>query len=423
MPAASVELSLERSVHGGMCLARLPGGRIALVTGGLPGEVVRAELSEHKGVVFGAVTEVEQPSAGRVPSPAHPGLDLGHAAYPLQLEIKREVVRDAAARALRRAVAVPEVLASERVWGYRSAVQPALSDTGLGYRRPNSHEVVALDEDPVATAGVRQAWDAFVALHAARPGGAGAAPFAGVREVVIRANGAGESLVTLVATSSAKSLLPAGRALVEAGITGVAHAGFDPRGRFRSGFERLAGKRSIRQRYGGFELTLAHGSFAQPNVLAAARLFADLADLAGDGLHAVDLFAGGGPIAMHLARRFERVTAFELDRSSITHGAADALRHGLDNVAFVRGDAKRQPLPADADLVVVDPPRAGLAKEVRSALHGSPARRLIYVSCEVSTWARDVADLEERGFGLVSVQPFDFYPHTHHVELLSLLER
>lgn len=394
-----------------------------LVAGGLPGEKVSAELSEQKGVVFGSVVEVLEPSAGRVPSPVHPGLDLGHANYATQLEIKREVVRDAANRALRRDVPLPHVVPSERVWGYRSVAQPAVVGAGLGYRKPRSREVMPLVEDPVATPAVRRAWDAFARLHSAGAVRPDAPRFAGVKEVVIRANDAGEALLTLIATTAPQSLMAAARSLVGEGVTGVAHAAYDSRGRFRSGFERLAGRRSIRQRYGDLELTLAHGSFAQPNVLAAARLFADLADLAGEGRHAVDLYAGGGPIAMSLAKRFGRVTAFELDRSAIAHGVADARRLGFANVVFVRGDAKRQQLPPDADLLVVDPPRAGLAKEVRAALAGSAAGRLIYVSCEVSTWARDVADLESRGLRLVSVQPYDFYPHTHHVELLSLLER
>jgi tRNA/tmRNA/rRNA uracil-C5-methylase (TrmA/RlmC/RlmD family) len=91
-------------------------------------------------------------------------------------------------------------------------------------------------------------------------------------------------------------------------------------------------------------------------------------------------------------------------------------------------------VPAGVDLVVVDPPRAGLAAELRDtlatalaspgpggiAVGGGPAR-LLYVSCDVATWARDVADLEARGLELLRFEPFDFYPHTHHIEVLSLL--
>lgn len=405
-------------MHGGLTLGRLEGGRVILVTGALPGELVEVRVEARKGVLFGEVVRVVEPSAQRVVAPDHPGLDLAHADHRLQLDIKREVVVDAAARALRREVPVPAVVPSPALWGYRSVVQPAVHSRRLGYRLPQSREVVALAEDPVATSAVRTVWATIARRIEEAP-----RAYQGVREVVIRANEVGEALVTLVASVPARGLLSEAHALVAAGVAGVAHAAHDERGRFRSGFERLAGARSIAVRYGEVELTVAHGSFAQPNIQAASALFRALATVAGSGAHAVDLYAGGGPIAMHLAPRFARVTAFELDRSAMTHGRADAQRQGFDNLAFVRGDAKRQALPGDADLIVVDPPRSGLAKEVRSAIAASSAARLIYVSCEVSTWARDVADLEARGFSLGSVAPHDFYPHTHHIELLSSLSR
>jgi tRNA/tmRNA/rRNA uracil-C5-methylase (TrmA/RlmC/RlmD family) len=92
-------------------------------------------------------------------------------------------------------------------------------------------------------------------------------------------------------------------------------------------------------------------------------------------------------------------------------------------VQFLRADARRAPLPGDAELVAVDPPRAGLSAELRSAIVDSPVPRLLYVSCDPATWARDAAAFEQSGLRLVRFEPFDFYPHTHHVEVLSLFER
>jgi len=159
-------------------------------------------------------------------------------------------------------------------------------------------------------------------------------------------------------------------------------------------------------------------------------LYRELAEWAGTGAHAVELFAGGGAIALHLAPRFEAVTALEVDRSAVDRGRRDAERLGVRTVTFTRADARDVAIPADADLIVVDPPRAGLAASLRdelaSALRtpgrgGSASKRLIYVSCDVASWARDVADLEAKGLELIRFEPFDFYPHTHHIEVLSLL--
>lgn len=430
------ELVIERMVHGGHGLARLPDGRVALVAGVIPGERVAAELTQRKGVLFGELKHVVEPSLDRLPTPRHPGLDYGHIRYDRQLELKREVVDDALGRALRRTVESPPVRAAPTRLAYRAAVQPAVAGEGLGYRRPGSSEVVLLDDDPTALPSVNAAWRALIE--------AGAPRRQGLREVAIRGTDdardeagddsgppqAAEALVALIGTGSAAQYLDLAHRLVGAGVAGVAFAPYDPRGRFRGGAERLTGRRWLLQTYGDLRLTIGATSFAQPNPSAAAELYRELADWAGTGAHAVELYAGGGAIALHLAPRFETVTALEVDRSAVDRGRRDAERLGVRNVTFTRADARDVDLPADADLIVVDPPRAGLAAPLRDELatvllvppHGrSAGKRLIYVSCDVATWARDVADLEARGLELLRFEPFDFYPHTHHIEVLSLL--
>lgn len=418
----TTELSVERMVHGGNGLARMDDGRIALVTGAIPGERVVVELSSRKGVLLGTVTAVRTPSSDRVVTPVHPGLDYGHIGYVRQLELKREVVRDAVTRALKRELAVPPVRASPRQLGYRNAVQPAVGGNGLGYRRPGSDEVVILESDPTAYASVNAAWLSLLQVDAAR--------HYGLREVAIRGNDDGEALVALIGTGQAQRSLDLGHQLVGAGVAGVAFAPFDPRGRFRGGSERLAGARWLTQRYGDLDLTIGATSFAQPNPGAAGVLYRELVSWAEQGSHAFELFAGGGAIAMHLAKNFQEVTALEVDRSAVDRGRRDAARLGIANVTFTRADARAVSVPTGVDLIVVDPPRAGLAAELRDtvaraltgAVTGSAARsRLLYVSCDVASWARDVADLESRGLELLRFEPFDFYPHTHHIEILSLL--
>src|SRR5690606_16786221 len=178
---------------------------------------------------------------------AHPGLDLGFVSYPRQLELKREVVADSLARALGEARPVPPVTAAPSPWHYRSAVQPATVSAGLGYRRPGSDDVVVLGEDPTAMDAVNAAWRKAVELRAHMAVGA--------RELAIRANDAGEALLAIVTSTPARKLLPLAHALVVAGIHGVVSAPYDPRGRFRRGAERLAGRRTVLQRSGGLGLT------------------------------------------------------------------------------------------------------------------------------------------------------------------------
>lgn len=403
-------------VHGGVGLARLQGGRIVLVKGAIPGEAVRVDVSESGGVLRGELQEVVEPSPDRLPPPLHPGLDYGHVRYPRQLDLKHEVVLDALGRALRKEPPrVAPVVASPRIWRYRSVVQPAVTTSKrLGYRLPGSQTVVAMNDDPVANETISQVW---------RMLSDGAIP-KGVREIAIRANDRGESLIALIASSPQRSLLPFSHGLVEAeSVSGVSYAKFDSRGRFRGGSERLAGDRQIRQRYGRLELSVTVSSFAQPNPEAADGLYTRIGSLVEGGRGMLELFAGSGAIALQLADRFESVDAVEIDRASVARGRADAERMGIANVRFHAGDVRDFEIDAHVDLLVVDPPRSGLSKEVRANLTASAGGRLLYVSCDPATWARDVAHFVSEGWSLDLAEPFDFYPHTHHVELLSLLSR
>lgn len=432
------ELSIERQVHGGRGLARLPDGRVALVRGGIPGERVVAALEARKGVLLGEVIDVLESSPDRVAAPRHPGLDMAHVAYSRQLELKRQVVEDALSRATGERCSSPAVTRAPAQWGYRNAVQPAVGHgLGLGYRLPGTDQLVALDDDPSASGTVNVVWSTLLELgvgasregrEAARDlsGGPAAGPMhrglPRLAEVAIRANDEGEAVVALIGNGPSASALDFAHRLVERGVTGVSWAPFDPRGRFRGGSEKLTGKRIVLQRFGALELSVTATTFSQPNPAAAAELYAELKRWAGTGSAAVDLFAGGGPIAMNLAGSFQGVTAIEVDKGAVERGKRDAERMALRNVEFVRTDARRVSLEPGPELFVVDPPRAGLAAELRAQLAAAVTRRLIYVSCDVATWARDVADLQQRGLRLSRFTPYDFFPQTHHVEVLSLLE-
>src|SRR5690606_28961852 len=328
----TVELTVERVVHGGNGLARLEDGRIALISGAIPGERVAVQLASRKGVMLGTVTEVLAASPDRRATPLHPGLDYGHIDYARQLQLKREVIADAGARALKRSLDVPPVRASPQQLAYRNAVQPAVGGNGLGYRRPASDEVVILAADPTANAAVNAAWAALLAVEAPR--------HYGLREVAIRGNDEGQALVALIGTGQPQRSLDLGHRLVGAGVAGVAFSPYDPRGRFRGGSERLAGARWLTQRYGAVDLTIGATSFAQPNPAAAGLLYRELVSWAGEGATAVELFAGGGAIALHLAANYRQVTALEVDRGAVDRGRRDAERLGIGNVTFTRADAR-----------------------------------------------------------------------------------
>ena len=410
------KLTLEKPVNKGFTLGRLPSGRVALIRGALPQEKVIVELTERSGVLQGIVVEVVTAHEDRIEAPMHPGLDYGFINYERQLKLKQEVVLDTLKHSLKRKVIVPQLKPAPSTWHYRHTVQAATVQGGLGYRKLQSHEVVKLSGDPTAHESINHFWQECSKLSQK-----------GIHEVVFRCNDDGNVLICLLARASAKNYLNLAHNILKAGVMGVSYSHFSSRRHFLHKPQRLAGIRNIKQHFGKFLVTINSLSFSQPNPKAASSLFKELSnwvknfDLGGE--FALDLYAGSGIIAFHLCEHFAQVTALEVDASSIARGQKDAKDLELDNLRFVRADAKKVGTLPKAELITVNPPRAGLAKPVRQAIIASSAKNLIYISCDIATWARDVAHLEAEGFKLLKMQPYDFYPHTHHIEMLSLLSR
>ena len=399
-------------VHGGYALARLASGEVCLVRNAIPGETVQAHLERAGGVLRGNTLEVLNESPDRVERQAHPGLDYSHVAYPRQLALKRDVLVDAMHRAgIRDAPQVGPVAASPNIWRYRAVIQPAVTPDGLGYRQPDSHQTVTLETDPTANHALQAAW-AMLQNQTLRH----------AREIVLRGNDNGDVLAAAIVPVANDETLAWAKGLLQEPVVGVAVASETTQGRFRAGKSHVAGERRLLQRYGRLDLSVTATAFAQPNPAAAGRLVDALLAMPLGGHNLLDLYGGSGLFGLHLADRFTDVTVVDTAAESIERGRSDAQRLGLDHVHFARGDARRLTLQS-ADTVLVDPPRAGLAKPLRQAITESDAQTLVYVACDPASWSRDTSDFINQGWRLESVQPFDFQPHTHHLELLSRLVR
>lgn len=190
----------------------------------------------------------------------------------------------------------------------------------------------------------------------------------------------------------------------------------------------LHGPGAIRERLLELELSISAGSFFQTNTLAAEALFAavrDEAALAGDEL-VYDLYCGTGTIALVLASRAREVVGFEQVASAISDARANAERNGIANARFVEGDvldALRAGALERPDVVVVDPPRAGLHPRALPLVAELGARRIVWVSCNLRAAGPQVAELVSRGYRLLRARPFDLFPHTPHLECVLALER
>ncbi len=403
---------IEKLVSGGLGLARTESG-VVLVAGSLPTELVEVELKKKRGALEGSLVRVIQPSETREKPPrgTPPTADLAHATYAAQLEFKRGFVTEALERIAKLETEVLPTVPSSLEWRYRSGAQYALSPVGLGYRIPMSHRIWLLRDDPLVHENIAGGLESIRADRL-EPS----------LEIAFRSSFlTGEVLVCLIGKEEPHRYKKAVHHLKDLGVTGVSYAFASLEGRFRAGTETLWGAESILEQYGDFSVSVTASSFAQVNPLAASQLYLEAARLAGSGNLAIDLYGGSGTLGLHLTKNFKQVQVIEINPEAVARGISDASRLGVKNLTFKRGDASRLE-GIFADCIALDPPRAGLSKDVLDALLLARAPRLVYVSCDPATWARDVGKLSKGGYKLSHVQPHDFYPQTSHVEVLSRLE-
>jgi tRNA/tmRNA/rRNA uracil-C5-methylase (TrmA/RlmC/RlmD family) len=307
------------------------------------------------------------------------GCSWQHLDYAAQLEAKREILRDALTR-IGKLAAVPERLemrASPGAYGYRARARVLVERNGIGFRQRRSRDLCATSRCPILVPSL----DATLKTLG---GDSGLAP----GEWQLAAGDAGE--ISLLA--------PDGRSL---------------------------GVEKIRFQIAGDSIAISPGVFFQAHAALRADLAAAVWEAAGEGELALELFAGTGFLTLGLARRFRRVLAVESQSRAVDDLRANLRAAGIGSVEVVRAaveDALGKPTVRQLgpSVVALDPPRTGLPREAAAMLD---ADRVVYLSCDPATLARDLAALEERGYRLTRVTGFDLFPQTPHVEALAVAER
>lgn len=188
----------------------------------------------------------------------------------------------------------------------------------------------------------------------------------------------------------------------------------------------LSGPGYLRERIGELEFRISANSFFQTNTRGAEILYetvAAFADLQGDET-VLDLYCGTGAIALYLANRAKAIVGIELAPSAVADASANARRNGIENCTFFQGDIRKAypALPDRPDVIVLDPPRSGLHPDIVKHLLQNGPGRIVYVSCNPTTLARDAAMLAGR-YALTRIQPIDMFPHTYHIESVAALVR
>jgi len=442
-PAVGDELTLriESLAFGGAGVARAPGGYVVFVEGGFPGDLVRARVHHRKRSYAQArATVLLEPGPDQVAAIAdHPGAPWQVLRYERQLEIKQEQVDDALRRIGRLdGFELEPIVAAEQQWRYRNKLEysfgtDAAGELLCGFHESGSWERIHHIEDCLlASEAGNEARRQVLAFCRAE----GLTAFdrrsreGFLRNVVVReGRRSGELLVRLV---TARGELDGAALAAAVDCHGLLWTHTDARAETTAGgqTELVAGAGAIEERIGELELRISPEAFFQTNSEMAERLYGLIVDAAGlRGWERVyDLYSGIGSIALTLAPRAGTVHGLELIEDAVADAIENARRNEITNASFYAGDVRlalgelveRAGRP---DVVVVDPPRAGLsAKIVRRVIEAAP-KRIVYVSCNPTTLAPNAAQLVEAGWRLERVTPVDMFPQTPHIECVAVLAR
>lgn len=440
LPGCELDLTVEALVSDGRALGRHEGMAV-FVENALPGQLVRARIvNVRKRLAEAELTRVLRPSPDELPSPCpHAGRCGGcpwqSLAYERQLMWKERIVRDA----LERVAKVPQppvlpILPSPEAWGYRNKMEfafglSASGEAGIGLRERGSRAVVEV------TGCLLQTPLTMRVLDAAR--GLVKGPFRGLdgRFLVIREPRAGGCFVELIVGpgadgGTAERFAAALREEAD-GVTGVTLSLREAPGDVAYGERVLHTEGRLEERIGPVRFQFGHDAFFQVNTPAAELLYAEAARFAAlDAFERPvlwDVYGGVGSIGLYMAGAGARIVNIEAMPGAVRHARANAKALGVRDYRTERGDAKSvlgrwTSLGPKPDVIAVDPPRAGLDGTVARQLTEIAPQRLIYVSCNPATLARDVARLAP-AYRLSAARPVDLFPQTPHVETAALLER
>ena len=436
-------VTIEGYGEGGMGVARID-GRVVFVHGALRGEKCRVLiLKTLKSVAFAKVIEVLEPSGERITPdcpyfPRCGGCTYRHIRYEEELRLKRQRVQDNLSRIGGSDVTVEEILGAQDTLRYRNKAQyPVSKDGAVGFYRARTHEVIECERcllvKPEADAAAEALRAYMQSCHVAgydEKTGRGL-----VRHLYVRSNEAGESLICVLVNGDK---LPKEDRLVALlrdacpKCTGIVLGTNTKKGNVILGdrYRTLWGEDRLEDTLCGKTFRLSVPSFYQVNRVQAERLYAKAIEFAGlTGQESVlDLYCGAGTITLALSDHAKKVLGAEIVPEAIDDARENAARNGVKNVEFFCGDASdvakklaRENLRPD--VITVDPPRKGLAADVVESIAEMQPQRVVYVSCDSATMARDVKRFAGLGYSARRACAVDMFPRADHVETVCLLSK
>jgi len=433
-----LDLRIDSLAQGGRGVARTPEGFVIFVAGGLPGDRVRARVGKSKrSYAEATAVELIEGAPERIPERCMhggepcPGASWQGLPYSRQLEHKQAQVTEA----LERLGGFEDVTAEEIVpavdeWRYRNKLEysfgaeTAQDAPALGFHARGRWDTVvdvddcllASEANNAARNAIRE-WAAVAGLPAYDRGGSGAGV---LRNLIVREGRRTGQIQTRLVTSAAEIPEPP----VDL------HTVVGERAGGTEGPTGVVGEEYLRERLGELDLRVSPFAFLQTNTETAERLYATAREYAAlaSGERLFDLYCGIGTIGLSMAADAGEVWGVESVAAAIVDAEANAELNGISNARFRAADARLgiRPLLEEAgkpDVVVIDPPRAGLSAKIVRRVLECEAKRIVYVSCNATTMAPNARQIADAGYRLTRVRPVDMFPQTPHIECVALLER
>jgi 23S rRNA (uracil1939-C5)-methyltransferase len=440
-PGDELDLTIDRLAHGGAGVARLD-GYVVFVRGAVPGDRVRARVTKSKRSFAEADSvELVEPSSERVePVAPHPGAPWQVLPYERQLREKEDQVRDALERIGRfDAPPVEPIVPAVEQLRYRNKLEYSFGEDEqgelvLGFHRPGRFDVIDdVELDILASERVDElrravkAWCQAEGLSAwDRRDQEGL-----LRNLVVREGRRTGQLQARVVTSPGSSFRVDELAAAAPADDFLWTRAESIAETTRAGETQVVkGKAHLEEQLSGLTFRISPEAFFQTNTEMAERLYGTAIELAGlTGRERVlDLFCGIGTIALAMALDAGEVWGVEIVEQAVADAIENARLNGVDNASFFAGDVRLAMRPllersGKPDVVVVDPPRAGLSQKVVRRVLEAEAKRIVYVSCNPTTLAPNARQMADAGYELKTVRPVDMFPQTPHIECVALLER
>ena len=424
-----MQILIKKIVYPGRSLADTD-GKVVFTDEGLPGEVVEVEpVRERASYIEARTVGIIEPSARRVePRCGHfracsPWQNME---YALQLEVKAGQVREIFSRELRVDLDRLEVVPSPKIWGYRNRARFHVlwqdNEPFAAYHEPGSEAAF------IRTERCELVPDEMNGLLGAVIGGIGKGDLRGLTDIEIRRSAAdGRMLISLGMGSGAEPGAVRevfGRLKDDYPLAGIVGLLND---RKKTSQVQLLGKGFVEENVAGTRFRIGAQSFFQVNIEQLAAVAGEMQRIAAASgePRIADLYCGIGTFGVLLAPGAKEVFGVESEEANIRFLKRNLTQNGVGNYSVCEGTSEEwigEILDRNIDLIILDPPRKGVAPDLARALADDPVRTLIYLSCNPATLARDLKILLG-AYELAEVKVFDFFPHTPHIETLTILNR